>query len=302
MRCYSCGKEVGNKEGYHTACLRKLFGVDYLPAIDLSLAEVNIKAQQMAGRLSISGVQPKLSVKLNRKRKQLEVVSEGGEYILKPQTNTFVNIPENENLCMTIAGNLGIEIPPHSLIKMKDGTWAYIVKRFDREKGMKKHQEDFCQVLGVGEEKKYGGSAERMAGKLAEISEVPGLDLQLFFERLLLFFIIGNGDAHLKNFSIIYDQQGNIRLAPAYDIVSSRLAIPDEKDEIAIPINGKKNNIKRKDFDIFADSLEINRNICYENIMKKDLIYELIYESQLPENQKMRMREIVSTRYARIIE
>lgn len=209
---------------------------------------------------------------------------------------------QNLGLCMTIADNLGIEVPPHSLIKMKDGTWAYIIKRFDREKGMKKHQEDFCQILGVGEEKKYSGSAERMARKLAEISEVPGLDLQLFFERLLLFFIIGNGDAHLKNFSIIYDQQGNIRLAPAYDIVSSRLAIPDEKDELAIPVNGKKNNIKREDFDIFADSLEINKSICYENIMKKDLIDELVSESLLPESQKMKMREIVATRYARIIE
>ena len=300
MRCYSCGKEVNSRESHHAACLRKLFGVDYLPEIDLSLMEVNIKAQQMAGKLSISGMQPKLSVKLNKKNKQLEVVPEGGEYILKPQTNTFPNIPENENLCMTIADNLGIDTPPHSLIKLKDETWAYIIKRFDRERGVKKHQEDFCQILGVGEERKYNGTVEQIAERLAVISEVPGLDLQLFFERLLFFFLIGNGDAHLKNFSITYNQEGSIRLAPAYDIVSSRLAIPNEKEELAISINGKKNDIERKDFDIFASSFKINSSICYENIIKITVIDELISELQLPEDQKIRMHEIVSARYAKI--
>jgi serine/threonine-protein kinase HipA len=300
MRCYFCGKTVDNKESHHTSCLRKLFGVDYLPTIDLSLGEVNIKAQQMAGKLSISGVQPKLSVKLNKGKKQLEVVPEGGEYILKPQTNTFINIPENENLCMTIAGNLGIETPAHSLIKLKDDTWAYVVKRFDREKKVKKHQEDFCQILEVREEMKYSGSVEEIAKKLSIISEVPGLDLQLFFERLLFFFIIGNGDAHLKNFSIIYSREGSIRLAPVYDIVSSRLAMLNEKEEFAIPINGRKNNIRRKDFDLFANSFEINSKICYENIMRKDLIDELISESQLPEYQKKKLKEVVKIRLSRI--
>ena len=268
--CYFCGKVVVSGHMHHTTCLKKLFGVDYLPTIDLSLGEVNIKAQQMVGKLSISGVQPKLSVKLNSKKRQLDVVSEGGEFILKPQINTFSDIPENENLCMTIADNLGIAVPPHSLVKLKDGTWAYVVKRFDREKKIKKHQEDFCQILGVGDEKKYSLSAEKIAKKLFEISEVPGLDLQLFFERLLLFFLIGNGDAHLKNFSIVYDLEGSIRLSPAYDVVSSRLAIPNEKEEFAIAINGKKNNIRRQDFDIFAESFGINSDICYKNILKKN--------------------------------
>ena len=116
----------------------------------------------------------------------------------------------------------------------------------------------------------------------------------------MFFFLIGNGDAHLKNFSIIYNDEGAIRLAPAYDIVSSSLAILKENEEFAISINGKKNNIARKDFDLFADHFEINRDICYKNIMKKDLFFEFISNSQLPEDQKKRLQEIVSSRYSRI--
>lgn len=300
MRCHCCGKVINNGSWYHPGCLRKLFGVDYLPGIDLSLNEVNVRAQQMVGKLSISGVQAKLSVKLNKRERKLDVVSEGGEFILKPQISSFANIPENENLCMTIAGNLGIAVPPHCLIKLKDDTWAYIVKRYDRENRKRKHQEDFCQILDVPTEKKYGLSVESIAKKLKEISEVPGLDLQLFFERLIFFFLIGNGDAHLKNFAILYDEQGNVRLAPAYDIVSSRLAILKEKEEFAIPINGKRNNITREDFDSFADDFKINKDICYENIMKKSLILDLISSSQLLDEQKEKLKEIVSNRYLKI--
>ena len=162
-RCYICGKEVNDTKNYHIACLKKLFGVDYWPTVDLSLDEVSTKAQEMVGKLSISGVQVKVLVKLSHKKKQLEVVSEKGEYILKPQTNRFPNIPENENLCMTIANNLGIQVPPHSLIKLKDDSWAYIVKRYDRDKNTKIHQEDFCQILE--KEDKYSGSVEQIAKK-----------------------------------------------------------------------------------------------------------------------------------------
>ena len=197
--------------------LKNLFDVNYLPKIDLSLTDIPTAAQEMAGKMSISGVQPKLSMKLDKKNGALEVAGEGGEYILKPQLQTFNNIPQNENLCMDIAASLGIQVPPHALVSLKDNSLAYIVKRFDRIKKEKLHQENFFQILG--EKDKYKGSMEKIGKKLKEISEIPGFDAQLFFERILYFFIIGNGDAHLKNFSIIYDKENFIRLSPAYDIV-----------------------------------------------------------------------------------
>ncbi len=300
-RCLSCGKEIEKKERLHKKCIRNLFKVDYFPEIELSLKEVSIKAQQTAGKLSISGVQPKLSIRLNRENKKLETVSMGGEYILKPQVITYPNLPQNENLCMTLASNFGIDVPPHSLLKLKDNSWAYIVKRFDREKGEKIHQEDFFQILGKKD--KYQGSLEEIGKKITNISEIPGLDVQLFFERILFFFIIGNGDAHLKNFSVIYDRHGHIRLSPAYDIVSSKLVIPGEED-FALPIQGKKNNINGKDFIKFLNFLKIpekaGMNILLKFSNQKQLILGIIKDSILEDGEKQKLLKIVTERYSRL--
>lgn len=267
--------------------------------IDLSLSEVSTKAQKMAGKLSISGVQVKLSMKLNQKTKTLEVTDEGGEYILKPQIQTFPNIPQNENLCMNIASVLGIKVPMHWLVQLKDKTYAYVVKRFDRRNGEKIHQEDFAQILG--ETDKYKGSLEKIGLELKKISEIPGLDTQLFFERILFYFLIGNGDAHLKNFAILYDKLGHIGLSPAYDIVSSKLVIPDEED-LALSMNGKKNKITRRDFDMLAEHLKINSKICYKNILDKiHMINDLIIKCEhLNEDEKQRLLDIVKERFSRL--
>jgi len=296
--CLLCGKSIKSENSYHESCLKGLFGVNYCPKIDFALNEISIKAQEMVGKLSISGVQAKLSVKLNRNNKELEVAAKDGEYILKPQNNTFPNIPQNENLCMNIASSLEIVVPPHSLIRLKDDSLAYIVKRFDRTKGKKLHQEDFSQILGKKD--RYKGSLEEIGHKLREISEVPGLDLQLFFERALFFFIIGNGDAHLKNFSIIYDEEKHIRLSPAYDIVSSKLVIPGE-EELALSMNGKKNKINGKDFEQFAKTLKIRSTVSYKKILGKiETISSLVKEdTYLPEKERAELLDIVRVRASR---
>jgi len=278
--------------------LKNLFDVNYLPKIDLSLTDIPTAAQEMAGKMSISGVQPKLSMKLDKKNGALEVAGEGGEYILKPQLQTFNNIPQNENLCMDIAASLGIQVPPHALVSLKDNSLAYIVKRFDRIKKEKLHQENFFQILG--EKDKYKGSMEKIGKKLKEISEIPGFDAQLFFERILYFFIIGNGDAHLKNFSIIYDKENFIRLSPAYDIVSSKLVIPREEDS-ALTINGKKNNLARKDFDELVNALKINSKASYKNILGSiKTIDRLIKNSLLTDEEKKSLSSIVKERALRL--
>lgn len=277
-----------------TNMFRNLFGMAKAPDLNLSLQEIPLRAQEMAGRMSISGVQPKLSLKLNKSSRELIVAPTNGEYIFKPQISTFPYIPENENCCMDIATALGIDVPPHCLLPLRDGSLAYIVKRFDRQGEVKIHQEDFCQILERAD--KYHGSLEQIGKKILEISAVPGLDIQLFFERVVLNYLLGNGDAHAKNFSISYYQDG-IRLSPAYDIVCSKLVIPREEDS-ALTLNGKKNNIQRNDFDIFADRLKIPEKIRYDNFSGRvPLLTEMIQDSQLPQNFKTRFVEIILSRF-----
>lgn len=275
-----------------------MFNSTKLPNINFNLSEISLEAQKLAGKLSISGVQPKLSVKLDKKNNELIVVNEGGEYILKPQTSSFENIPENEQCCMDIAQELGIDIPPHCLLPLKDRSLAYIVKRFDRETGIKIHQEDFSQILEKND--KYLGSVEQIGRKLKDISYAPGYDLQLLFDRIVFNFIIGNGDAHLKNYSISY-KEDNIRLTPAYDIVCSKLLISKEEDS-AITINGKKNNLDRGDFDALAEFLSVPIKIRYEKFENKfSVIKKHIKSSQLDKREQDRFIEIVKERFNRLM-
>lgn len=278
--------------------LKEMFHSSKLPVIDFGLNDIFQQAQKLAGKLSISGVQPKLSVTLDKKQNKLIVVSEGGEYILKPQTTTFPHIPENEQCCMDIAQELGIEVPPHCLIPLKDKSLAYVVKRFDRQKKTKIHQEDFAQILEAND--KYRGSVEQIGRKIKEISAAPGYDVQLLFERVVLNFILANGDAHLKNYSISYMKDG-VRLSPAYDIVCSRLVIPDEKEESAIDINGRKNRLSRIDFDKLAEYLNVPVKVRYEKFDGKyEIMKEFISASQLSKEDQGKFFDIIQERVSRL--
>jgi serine/threonine-protein kinase HipA len=277
--------------------IKRMFGTHVWPVIDFGLSGIPLQAQKLAGKLSISGVQPKLILKLNKDTNQLETMP-GGDYILKPQTDRFLNIPENEQCCMDIAEILGIDTPPHCLLPLKDNSLAYVIKRFDRQDGEKIHQEEFSQLLG--EDDKYKGSVERIGRKIREISTAPGYDLQLFFERVVLNFIVANADAHLKNYTMRYfgDER---RLSPVYDVVCSRLAIPDEKEESAITINGKKNNLTRTDFDILATYLKTPLNVGYKNFEHKYGVIKVIVEkSNLPKEDKTLFMRIVEERLNRL--
>lgn len=275
-----------------------MFNSSKCPAIDFTLLDMSQKAQQLTGKFSISGVQPKLSVKLDKKLNVLIPVAEGGEYILKPQTATFSNIPENEQCCMDIAESLDIDIPLHCLIPLKDNSLAYVVKRFDREKSIKIHQEDFTQILEQAD--KYKGSAEQIGRKLKDISSAPGYDSQLFFERVILNFILGNGDAHLKNYSISYRDKDNIRLTPAYDIVSSKLVLPDEEDS-AVTINRKKNRLKIEDFNKLAEYLKIPLRVRYEKFVNKfEIMKKIIDCSSIAKEKQQQFFEIIEERLSRL--
>lgn len=296
--CDICGR-IEDKQQYHTACLRRMFGTADLPVIQLRRSEIVGLAQEMAGKLSVSGVQPKLSV-LRRGSKLIPAVT-GGQFILKPQTEQYPCLPENENLCMTIAGLLEIEVPHHGLFSLLDGSSAYVVRRFDRQKdGGKMRCEDFAQILG--EEEKYSGSMEQIGKKIAEISSVPGLDVQFFFERVLLNFLLGNGDAHLKNYSMLESEDG-LRFSPAYDIVCSKAVLPKEWDS-ALALNGKKNKIGREDFDYLVEYLKIPNKAARDIFVKfknsQTMILDQIDHSKLSKNFKASVCRIVNERYKRV--
>ncbi|MBU1044413.1 MAG: HipA domain-containing protein [Candidatus Omnitrophica bacterium] len=278
--------------------IKAMFNTNKLPIIEFGSQDISQKAQMVTGKLSISGVQPKLSVKLDKKKNSLISVAAGGEYILKPQSIAFANIPENEQCCMDIAEQCGIDVPLHCLLLLTDRQFAYVVKRFDRDKGRKIHQEEFAQILD--HEDKYKGSVEQIGRRLGEISSAPGYDTQLFFERVVFNFIIGNGDAHLKNYSIAHRDKDTIRLTPAYDIVCSKLVIPTEEDS-ALTINGKKNKLKRDDFDILAEYLNIPIKVRYDKFNKKFPIMEsIIQSSQIKQEQQKLFIEIIRERIARL--
>ena len=303
-RCLSCHKPISEvKEGYHKRCARRLFDASWVPGIPFSSRDMVTQAAKMIGKISISGVQPKLSVHLDKTEKVFAVVETGGHFILKPQVEQFGNLPENENLCMNIAEDLGIETPPHGLLRFQDGRFCYIVKRFDRLKdGGKLHQEDFQQLTGI--EDKYAGSAEKVGKVLISFSNAPLLDAVIFFERLLLFFIVGNGDAHLKNFSLLKKPELGYRLSPVYDVINSRLVLPSEVEEMSLSINGKRNRLKKEDFIAIARYMGIaDRAMAavFDRIEnKKDSIKAQVEGSFLPIEMKVTFREIFEERWTRL--
>jgi serine/threonine-protein kinase HipA len=277
--------------------LKGLFHLSVAPTLSLSLPDISLQAQAMVGKMSISGVQPKLSLRLDKAKRELVPVAAGGEYILKPQIQAFPHVPENESCCMDLAAMLDIDVPPHCLLPLKDGTLAYVVKRFDRDGEQKIHQENFYQILEKKD--KYAGALEEIGKKLKEISAVPGLDVQLFFERVVLNFLIGNGDGHFQNYSISYTDHG-VRLAPAYDLVCTKLVIPTEEDS-ALTLHGKRNHLTRNDVDALADYLEIPSRVRYQKFVGTlTRMEQLVKASRLPTAFCERFLEIIRLRHGRL--
>lgn len=243
---------------YPPGLLRAMFGKPVRPKIPFTLEQVSTEARRVAGKLSISGVQPKLSMRLVGG--ELVSVEKGGRYILKPQTQEFPELPQNEELCMRMGRRFGLDTAPHLLLELADSSAAYIVKRFDRVKRGRRVEklacEDLHQILGGPD--KYAGSHEQIARAIREHCRFPPLELQRLFEMTVFNFAIGNGDAHRKNFCLLTSSDGIVALSPAYDIVSSRLVIPEEADELALAVNGRKNRLTRDDFLAFAAHLDIS--------------------------------------------
>ena len=220
---------------------RRLKNLQDLP---YSAEEQRREAIARATKISIQGVQPKLSARLNVAEGRFEIVDTGGEYILKPQIH-FPEVPQNEDVTMRLASLSGIEVPLHGLVYSVDGSLTYFIKRFDRAaKGTKVAVEDFAQLSGKSRDTKYDSSMEQVAAILERYCTFPLLDKQKLFRLTVFNFLVGNEDTHLKNFSLIR-RDGKVELSPAYDLVNTTIALRNVTEEIALPIRGKKRALTR---------------------------------------------------------
>ena len=310
-RCLSCGKIIDEDNSfYHKRCAKKLFGSQQIPALNYTLEELNELAKNtILERVSVPGVQPKLSLHLERGAKEtasrLTLVGLAGNYILKPQSPQWKNLPEAEHFCMLLARKCKIIVADFGLIPLKSGELAYITSRMDRQKKRMFHMEDFCQILNKMTSQKYSGSMEQIGKALLEYSTVPGLDAIRHFELAIFCFLTGNSDMHLKNFSMLQKESGKWELSPAYDLVPVKIILPQDTEELALTLNGKKNRLKRSDFETFGASLKLNEVQIRKTIQRiTDLLQkflpETLKESFLPEEMQMAVNTLITERLARI--
>ncbi|HUT93167.1 MAG TPA: HipA domain-containing protein [Thermoguttaceae bacterium] len=249
----------------------------------------SLAASRMAGKMSISGVQAKVSLALSSDKSALEVAAAGGRYILKPETSQFPSVPQNEHLSMRMARLVSIEVPPFGLIRLKDGTTAYVIKRFDRlDDGTKLQVEDFCQLAEKRLRDKYDGSAELCVKTLRKYATEPLIEIRKLYRLILFSWWMANGDMHLKNFSLITTTDGIRRLSPAYDLVCTRLVIGD--DTLAMPIGGRDKSFTRGSWLRFAEYCQIPeraaKRLISDQIEALEPALRLISSSFLPDQMQ----------------
>jgi serine/threonine-protein kinase HipA len=247
-RCPITYEEIPEGERYSLEGLRRLARqLRQLHEFPYSAQDQVREAIARASKMSIQGVQPKLSARLNIGNAVFEIVDTNGEYILKPQTQ-YPEVPENEDLTMRLAAMIGIEVPLHGLIYSKDGSFTYFIRRFDRDrKKGKLPLEDFAQLLGKSRETKYDSSMEQLATVIDEFCTFPAVEKAKLFRRALFCFLVGNEDMHLKNYSLI-SRDDKVELSPCYDLLNTTIALPKVEEEIALPLGGKKKHLTRSLF------------------------------------------------------
>lgn len=262
-RCRICLGPIEEESaaGYHGDCCRILFNSTQPPVLPYSWKEVNALAEQVVRQhVTVPGVQPKLSLHLesaNDRPDRLTIVGLEGGYIMKPPVARYPEMPELEHLTMRMAHSCGIDVCACGLVEMADGQWAFIARRMDRPDGTRLHMEDMCQLTDRLTERKYSGSMEQVGRAIIKHCDNALFDALRFFELTLFCFLTGNADMHLKNFSLIFDRKREVRLSPAYDLLPTALILPEDKEETALTINGKKRSLARKDFLSFAGKLNL---------------------------------------------
>ncbi|MDD4212616.1 MAG: HipA domain-containing protein [Bacilli bacterium] len=312
MKCLCCGKALHteNESGWHKSCIQKFFGTAQIPQIELNDSTLEMLANETTSKgWTVPGVQKKLSLHLllEGDTPRLTLVNYPTGYILKPQVEQFDALPESEHLVMCMADAVGIATVPHALVLNKN-TYAYITKRIDRV-FYKNHveklaMEDFCQLGLRLTQDKYHGSYEQCGKIIKKYSERSKLDLSELFIRIVFFYIIGNSDMHLKNFSLIETTSGSMQfvLSAAYDLLPVKVNMPEDEEDFALAMNGKKTNIHKKDFFLFAENIGISKEIAQKMIMQlvnqKDMLQSMCMESYLPDYLKKSFSELIEKRFS----
>lgn len=263
LGCYQPLKKAPSSGDYHHSCSKKLFGTERPPTVDFGSEDIEELAKKsISHHLGVTGAQPKISLHIEKQKDdpnhRLKLVNLWGYFILKPPTQRFPDMSVIEDTTMHMAEAAGLKTAKHGLIQLKSGELAYITRRFDRaSKGTKIAVEDFCQLSELLTESKYNTSTEKAGKIILKFSSQPGLDAITFFDLNLFCFLTGNADMHLKNFSLLRNDNEEIVLAPAYDLLSTKLMPVGDKEEMALTINGKKARIKQEDFIALAKTLQI---------------------------------------------
>jgi serine/threonine-protein kinase HipA len=307
--CLYCYQPLSkNEQDFHKSCSKKMYGSIVPPVIDFDLKQL----EEMAGQIviksvAVTGVQPKLSLNLEKNKEELSrltVVGLYGDYILKPPTAQYPELPANEDLTMHLAELVKIKTANHSLIRLSSGELAYLTKRFDRKNGEKIPVEDFCQLSESLTEHKYRGSIEKIGKLTYKYTMNKGFEEQRLFELVLFSYLTGNADMHLKNFSLIENERGEYEFSPAYDLLNTAIIIPQDDEESALTINGKRNGLKRNDFNRLAESLKINekslQHIFYRFYKVQSLWIDFISQSFLTKKMEENYIRLLQSRFKNI--
>lgn len=260
--CRICLEPTEKGGDYHPSCCKGLFDEPRIPSLPFTWEQLNDLAEKTVQQhVTVPGVQPKLSIHMesggpNRDARFTLVGLEGG-YILKPPVERFPEMPELEHLTMCMARDFGIKVAACGLIPLEDEKLCFITKRMDRMGNSKLHMEDMCQLTDRLTEQKYRGSMEQVGKGILRHCTNPVFDVMRFFDLTIFCFLTGNADMHLKNFSLLYEPGDEVALSPAYDLLPTTLLLLEDKEEMALTLNGRKRRLTRKDFFQFGASLTL---------------------------------------------
>jgi serine/threonine-protein kinase HipA len=306
-QCLITYEPVPDGSDYSARGLRVLHSrLSHLDPLPFTNEELIQEAVNRASKMSLQGIQPKLSAILRVREGRFELVDRGGRFILKPPNAAYPELPENEDLTMKLATVAGLETPDHGLVRAKNGKLVYWIRRFDRvgQKG-KLAVEDFGQLLGRDRETKYDSSVEQVVEAIDRYCTFPLVQKKVFFERFLFNYLVGNEDMHLKNYTVITDR-GVVKLAPCYDFLSSTVVLSGSMEESALPLRGKNSGFTKN---LLVKYLATERlglpNLVIESVLKTfhdiaPMTQRWIERSFLSLGMKKRYQALVISRYAQI--
>lgn len=307
-RCLHCYEALHESNTLlHQACNKRFYGQLKTPELHYNLEDLqSLATQVIQSQMAVTGVQAKVSLSLFRKEeknltKKLTIVGLYGNYILKPPSEFYEELPVLESVSMHMAAVCGLQVVPHSLLPLQDGNLCYITKRVDRTKKGKLHMEDMCQLSERLTEDKYKGSHEQVAKLIMKYSSSPLLDVSNFYEQVLFSFFTGNADMHLKNFSLLEKEGQGLLLSPAYDLVPTALVNPADTEELALTLNAKKRKLNYKDFLAAFETSGLNKKVLDNTlelfVYAKPEMLAVLEKSFVSEERKVAYAKLLNQRY-----